>query len=258
MEQQEDLERLRRLLRAQKTEIWAEDSETDPENAMISERYAVEERILNAVQNGNYEEALSAMHAFADVHEQKTFDEEPDGSRLWLTSLNDLFRRRVQMAKVHPSYINRVASWFGQAIQTAEKKEEFTQLVTQMLQEYCRLVREYSLQDYSQLVRDIINYIEFHIQEDLDLKTLAERFSVSGGYLSRRFKQEVGITLTEYVNQKRIERAQALLKVTELPVNEVAATVGILDGNYFSRLFHKQTGMSPSAYRSAQKESPDA
>ena len=77
---------------------------------------------------------------------------------------------------------------------------------------------------------------------------------MSGGYLSRRFKQEVGVTLTEYVNQKRIERAEALLKVTELPVSEVAAAVGILDGNYFSRLFRKQTGMSPSKYRNAQKE----
>ena len=253
MEQQEDPERLRRLLKAQKTEVWTQDPETDPENDRISERYAVEERILTAVQNGNYEEALSAMRAFADVHEQKTFDEDPAGSRLWLTSLNDLFRRRVQMAKVHPSYINRVASWFGQAIQTAEKREEFTQLLTQMLQEYCRLVREYSLQGYSELSRDIINYIEFHIQEDLDLKSLSERYSVSGGYLSRRFKQEVGVTLTEYVNQKRIERAEALLKVTELPVSEVAAAVGILDGNYFSRLFRKQTGMSPSSYRNAQK-----
>ena len=254
MEEQEDLERLRRLLRVQKTEIWSENASPDPADENLSERYAAEERILRAVENGDFEEALEAMRAFGDVHKKNAFDDDAAGSRLWLVSLNNLFRRRVQMAKVHPSYINRVAAYFNQAIVEADRPEQFTQLVTDMLREYCRLVREYSLKDYSQLVRDVINYVDFHIQEELDLASLAERAAVSGGYLSRRFKQEVGITLTEYISNKRVERAKALLRVTELPVSEVAATVGILDGNYFSRLFRKQTGMSPSGYRSSHRE----
>ena len=249
MEKQEDAKQLRHLKDQQKSMIWTEDADPVTEDETISDRYAVEERILDAVENGNFEEAQDAMRAFTDVHEQKTFGSDAAGSRLWLASLNNLFRRSVQRAKVHPSYIDQTAAYFNQAIVDADSNEKFSQLVTDMLKAYCRLVQEHSLKNYSELIRNIINDVDFHLQEKLDLQSLADRYYVNSGYLSRRFKQEVGVTLTEYVNTKRIERAKTLLVATDLPVSEIAAAVGILDGNYFSRLFRRQTGLSPSQYR---------
>jgi len=63
------------------------------------------------------------------------------------------------------------------------------------------------------------------------------------------FKQEVGETLTEYVNGKRIKRAMQLLETTKMQVQTIAQNCGILDVHYFSKIFKKTTGMTPKEYR---------
>lgn len=222
----------------------------EPRN--MPERYEAEERILRAVEKGDVNEAISAMRAFGGLHSERSFG-DVESSRLWLGSLNDLFRRAVQRAQVHPAHINRVATYFGEEIRTADRNSQFTMLVDSMLRRYCDLVNTYSMQGYSQIIREVMNYVEFHLQEELDLQALADRFAVNASYLSRRFRQETGSTLTEYVNRKRIERAMALLITTDLPVSEISAAVGILDNSYFSRIFRKQTGMTPREYRSIRQ-----
>ena len=75
--------------------------------------------------------------------------------------------------------------------------------------------------------------------------------NISPSYLSALFKQEVGKTLTEYVNSKRIERAMQLLETTRLQVQTIAQNCGILDVHYFSKIFKKTTGMTPKEYRAS-------
>ena len=219
----------------------------------MKDLYEAEERVLRAVEKGDVNEAITAMRAFGNLHSDRSFGDDVDSSRLWLSSLNDLLRRAVQRAQVYPAYIDQVATYFGEEIRTAQRPSQFSMLVDSMLRRYCDLVNAYSMQGYSQIIREVVNYVEFHLQEELDLQTLADRFAVNASYLSRRFRQETGSTLTEYVNRKRVERAMALLAATDLPVSEISAAVGILDNSYFSRIFRKQTGMTPREYRSIRR-----
>lgn len=80
---------------------------------------------------------------------------------------------------------------------------------------------------------------------------MAEKLSVNASYLSGQFKRETGETLTNYVNRKRIQKSLFFLATTNLPIQEVAARVGIYDENYFSRIFKKFQLMTPREYRSA-------
>ena len=84
-------------------------------------------------------------------------------------------------------------------------------------------------------------------------KSLAVRFSVNKNYLSSRFHKEVGITITDYINQVRIQRAANLLRSSSLSVQQVAEQCGFADGNYFTRIFKKINGMSPNEYRKLMK-----
>ncbi|MFN8468168.1 MAG: helix-turn-helix domain-containing protein [Caldilineaceae bacterium] len=101
------------------------------------------------------------------------------------------------------------------------------------------------------LVKQAIFYIQQHFDQPLNRADVADAISVSENYLSQIFRQEMGISLWDYLNRQRISHAQHLLESTTISVTGVAVAVGIYDPAYFSRIFHKQTGLSPSAYRVA-------
>lgn len=97
------------------------------------------------------------------------------------------------------------------------------------------------------------HYIDNYYQTHLSPQSLSERFFVNNSYLSRSFKENVGINICTYINQTRVEHAKALLKDTTHPISAVALNVGYTDANYFVKVFRKFTGMTPSAYRDSQQ-----
>jgi AraC-like DNA-binding protein len=109
----------------------------------------------------------------------------------------------------------------------------------------------------SDMVKQAILYIQQHFDRPLNRSDVADAISISENYLSQIFRQEMGISLWDYLNRHRINHARQLLQATTLSITGVATAVGIFDPAYFSRIFPKQAGLSPSAYRVAtQRLSP--
>ena len=77
--------------------------------------------------------------------------------------------------------------------------------------------------------------------------------NINASYLSNTFRKEIGTTLTDYVRTKRIEYAKKLLETTSLQIQSIAQKCGILDLNYFSKVFKKYTGLTPSEYIQKRK-----
>jgi two-component system response regulator YesN len=94
-----------------------------------------------------------------------------------------------------------------------------------------------------------LKYIEENYQQKLSLSSIAEYVNFSTNYLCRSFKEEVGINVISYINNLRMKKAGELLKQKDSLVKEVSMEVGIDDQLYFSRLFKKYYGMSPSEYK---------
>ncbi|BCJ99905.1 putative two-component response regulator [Anaerocolumna chitinilytica] len=92
-------------------------------------------------------------------------------------------------------------------------------------------------------------YIKEHLTEELSLALVAERVGLSMAYLSTLFTQNLGCGFVDYLNQERINRACAYMHDGKMKVYEIAFKVGFHDDKYFSRVFKKVTGMSPSVYR---------
>jgi YesN/AraC family two-component response regulator len=87
----------------------------------------------------------------------------------------------------------------------------------------------------------------------LSLKRFAEELFLNASYLSALFKKEVGMTLTDYVNQSRLTYAKKLLKSTQLAVQDVATRSGFSDIHYFTRLFRRENNLSPREWRMSQQ-----
>ena len=92
-------------------------------------------------------------------------------------------------------------------------------------------------------------YIRKHLNEAIELEKLAEISCLSKDHFIRLFKKELGTTPLQYINQKKIEKAQLLLITEELAVKEIAFQLAFDDYSYFNRLFKKTTGATPQEYR---------
>lgn len=99
------------------------------------------------------------------------------------------------------------------------------------------------------LVDSIIHYMEENIEKELTLKMLSDYAGYSSSYISSLFKSQIGLGPLAYFNHLKIRHACRLLADTDMKVNTVCHKVGISDPYYFSRLFSKVMGMSPTEYR---------
>jgi len=99
-------------------------------------------------------------------------------------------------------------------------------------------------------VTDIIQYIHKHYHSaDLSLQSISEVFYISPYYLSRIFKNATGFTYTEFLNHIRIQKAQNILRESDMKVIDIAGKVGFNSLTHFGRVFKESTNYTPSAYR---------
>ncbi|WP_059048882.1 response regulator transcription factor [Paenibacillus senegalimassiliensis] len=92
-------------------------------------------------------------------------------------------------------------------------------------------------------------YIGQHYLGELSVKQVAEHIHLNPSYFSTLFKKEMGETFTGYVNRLKLQRAQVLLRNTDMKMTEICQTVGFEDSTYFSSVFKKHFHMSPSEFR---------
>ncbi|OAS13469.1 response regulator transcription factor [Paenibacillus oryzisoli] len=107
---------------------------------------------------------------------------------------------------------------------------------------------------YSLVVKKVIDYINTHIADTINLTSTAEHFGLSSSYLSRLLRTETGINFVDLVSKARIETAKRLLMDPKNKVNEVGEMVGYKEYAYFYQVFKRLEGQSPKEYKNRGKE----
>lgn len=218
---------------------------------VLENRYELENELLKAVSKGDHSTAISIYHQLTLQTDKLNRTKDPvRNSKNSAIILNTLCRKAAETGLVHPFYLDELSERYAINLEKATSTSDLKALSTDMIRRYCRLVQNYSVKDYSPLIRKTINYINIHLSMSLSLHMIANELSVNPSYLSSQFKKEIGITLTAYINKRRIESALTLLNTSDFQIQDIAAFVGIDDLNYFSRLFKKEIGMTPSSYKS--------
>lgn len=108
--------------------------------------------------------------------------------------------------------------------------------------------------DVSQTVEKAREYIEENYFENLTLQQVADKAAVSAGYLSTLFNKELGCSFIDYQNQIRIRHACTYLQQNYFKTYEIAYKIGFHDEKYFSKVFKKVMGISPSEYKKGKWE----
>lgn len=101
----------------------------------------------------------------------------------------------------------------------------------------------------NEVTSKVCSYAVAHVDEDISLGTVAERIFMNKTYVSETFKQKTGISFTEYITTVKMERAKKLMRDEGLKNYEIAQMLGFKDVEYFSKLFKKSIGLSPTEFR---------
>lgn len=109
-------------------------------------------------------------------------------------------------------------------------------------------------EDTYSMMEKVCFYIDAKLEYDLGREEIAEFIGFHPAYLSRLFKKEKGISLSDYILEARIKKAQELLETTNATVTEIASKAGYLNYTHFTKMFKKYTGITPQQYRKQKRE----
>ncbi len=229
-----------------KPEVWTQDfwsrkPQRLPHAALSESRHQLQQAVIT----GDGQRVKTCLREILLAQIQPTMDEYLLSDTLsWLkrrfidfsdayggATLSDDAVNRLFDAALHPNI-----EWM-----CAQLEQAFEDLTLRVAAQDCR---------YGILVQRALRLLkEQATMRDLSLTYTAERLNVSPAYLSSVFKREVGMSLTRYITQLRIDYAQKLLRETTQTVEQIAQTVGFEGKRYFGTLFKRETGMTPQAYR---------
>jgi YesN/AraC family two-component response regulator len=216
---------------------------------LIENLYHDEDAFLDAIKAGDAKRALQYIAKLGQYRPPQRTPQKIRDNKDYLLVMNTLARKTVQESSVHPMHIHTVSTAFAQKIEATEKEHELVSISETMIHGYCSLVQKYSLRKYSEIVRNILNFVEFNLKEPLSLNLLAGQFNIVPAYLSRRFAVETGMTLTDFINTRRLEHARHLLDGSAMYIEEIAEECGYQDVNYFIRLLKRKYGKTPKKYQ---------
>ncbi len=215
----------------------------------MERRYAFENELIESVRLGQSHKHAQLFSAVSQVPYEKRVEDPVRNSKNYCIIMNTLLRKAAEDGGVHPLYIDRVSSDFAKQIEQLRRPEQTGELMQRIYLGYCALVQQHTMQDYCTAVRTAILLIDSDLSANLTLHSLAQHQGLSPGYLSDVFKKETGQTITAYVRKRRMQHARHLLRSTDHQIGTVALHCGIPDVHYFTKLFKKETGMTPGQYR---------
>lgn len=216
---------------------------------LIENRYEIENVLINAVAAGNETAALELLSRFQNIYLPNRMPNNIRDLKDYTITLNTLMRKAAEHAGVHPIYIDTCSNSNISLLESLTSAAQCRSMQRKIVRGYCNIVQEHKLKNRSSIIRRIVAFIDTDLKADLSLKSLSEHLGVNASYLSGLFSKEMGMSLTDYVNNSRIRHAQTLLSNTAIPIKTIAYNCGFSDVQYFTRQFKKIVHMPPKAYR---------
>ncbi len=219
-------------------------------------RYELLDRICYNACEGNEFQTLRAVRERNALGMPGVLKDELEEWKYDLIRQMALLAQSLRKIGVSELTLDEVQAEFSGRIYLALDQSDCRLISEEMAIRFCRLNSMKKLQSYSSLVQKVLQEVDRDLNQPLTLQHFADRLNVNSSYLSSLFSREMGVTLTEYVAEKRISFAADLLRTTQYPVKTIAKKTGFQDVQYFSRVFKKKMNVTPSQYRSYHAKLP--
>lgn len=220
--------------------------ESDPERMMSREML-----LLQAVTDGN-------------MDYREIFEQRQDFESELISASGNTLRDAKNTILVFNALCCRAAIRGGMPIKTAKETElrytaevESVDTVTKLkrvnvklLDEYVRGVHEGKANPMiSKTIRESCDYIRANVTKSLSVEEIASQIGYTTYYFTKKFYKEMGIRVSDYIKQARVEYAKVALMTSKKSIQEISDLLQFGTRNYFSKVFHEVVGMTPAAYR---------
>lgn len=220
------------------------------EHMSVEYPYDLEKVLIDNVSNGQVtsakENVVKLLSTFSILEAG-----DLDGIKakaLWL------FAIIIRIASENDSNLNQMIDTDLDIINRISDTESYNELVSVSVSLIELITKNMLTSIYSgrsQIVIKALQFINKNYKEKISLKDIETNLHVNSSYFSTLFKQEMGVTFTDYLNSLKIEHACSLLAGTNLSIIDVSLSTGFDDQSYFTKVFKKAKGMTPKAYRAA-------
>lgn len=220
----------------------------------IREHYSIEKSFMKSIEAGDTQNAILYLR-----HQQREFQ---SFKRLGTTLENEriaaaIVRTMVRIAAINAGLpalsIDLLSRDNTIASRNAKNIDEIYNAKEKMVGDFCKQINNHKNQKYNNLISSIIYYMEHEFDENITVSQLAKEFNITPNYLTNLFHKETGTSPTEYLRQIRTKHACELLVTTNMSIQKISEKVGIIDSNYFVKLFKKDFNLTPSQYRKKYK-----
>jgi AraC-like DNA-binding protein/Fe-S-cluster containining protein len=214
--------------------------------------YETERRWRTAVEEGDFQ---MAKRVISQMSKGEFFYRTPDNplrsQKNLLFTVNTICRIAAVDGGADVVSVHGLSDLFAIRIEQAKSGLETAILEEEMLRAYCQIVMETKTKGHSAPVAKAIQYMYTCFDQPLTMEKIAGAIHFSPGYLSRTFKAEMHVTVGEYLNRLRVEKAAGILRTGDFPVTEVAIMTGFSSYAKFSVEFKKYMGKTAREYVAA-------
>ncbi len=144
----------------------------------------------------------------------------------------------------------RLSDFYIQRLDYIDSMEEMEMLHDKMVTDYTyrmNIIRQKA--GLSRPMTECMNYIYSHLKERITINDLSEYTGNSASYISRLFKEELGVSASDYIRNAKIESSKNLLRYSDYSLADIASYYSFTSQSHFSHLFQKETGLTPKKYR---------
>lgn len=219
----------------------------------IRRRYERENRFLRMIEEGDTEHVLQAFDQMgaSDYNNRRYLSSVYSVPEVAFAMVRALSRKAAERGGAPLMEINEITQRAVQTMRGVRNEQAFVANLHTMILELTEAVRRHQLSEghYSVPIQKALSFLRLNYSQDISLREAADAAGYAPSYLSRAFREETGVTVSEHLQRLRTAEAARLLKESSIPIAEISAYVGYPDNNYFVKVFRKHYGMTPGAWR---------
>lgn len=216
--------------------------------------YAAEQALLYCIREGNTDYKRTFRRAGELSTGIRVSTHYPINQAILSTAtFTSLCVRAAIEGGLSPDLAYTIGDRYIQSMTKCKNASELAAINHTMYEDFVQRVHQIRMNhQYSQAILSCCEYIRLHVEDEIKLQDIAKAHGYTEYYLSRKFKQEVGMSVQQYIHAERINRAKFLLSATDLSISQIAEHLHFSSSTHFSSTFRNLTGMLPSEYRAPE------
>lgn len=250
-----EYERSEAAVRVKRTDSYSdtdfEEKEGESRHAGV---YTAEQELFKMIEDGNinYASALNNAMNKASYGSLKYQDPGQKAMAVAITFITLSVRAAIR-GGLSPSIAYSVGDYYEEEVTKCKSFTDTKHVLDAMFDDFVHRVHKTKINhNISKPIQVCCDYIDMHIYEKIDLETLAGVVGYTKYYLTRKFKSELGISIWDYINQRKVERAKILLSDPGKTIQDISDMLNYCSRSYFSEIFQQHTGFWPSDYRAIE------